>query len=94
MSVLAAGAFWAATLERAVRTAAQSAIGVLTANAATPLEIDWSQAAVVVGVATALSVLTSIVASGVGNVGPSFTTEELTPPAPPVPVDPKVPPGQ
>jgi hypothetical protein len=87
MSVLATGAFWAATVERAVRTTAQAAIGVLTTNATGLAEIDWAAAGSVVGIATALSVLTSIAATGVGNVGPSLSAEVLTPPAPPIPAD-------
>jgi hypothetical protein len=87
MSVLTTGAFWAATVERAVRTAAQTAFGILTTNAATPLEIDWQQTALATALAAGLSILMSLGATGVGNVGPSFTTEELTPPAPAVPAD-------
>lgn len=87
MSVLATAAFWGATAERAIRTAAQAAIGVLTTNATGLADIDWAAAASVVGVATALSVLTSIVASGVGNAGPSLSSEVLTPPAAPIAAD-------
>lgn len=91
MSVLRTGAFWAAAVERAVRTAAQTALGVLTAAGATPLDIDWKEAGLAVLVASAISLLMSIVATGVGNVGPSFATEELSPPAPPVPAEPAAP---
>lgn len=58
-------AFWKDAAERAIKTAAQSAIGVLTA---TSIEvIDWEAGAVAVGVATAVSVLTSLVSSGAGD---------------------------
>lgn len=52
-------AFWGYAFERAVKTAAQSSLGVLTAE----LVLDrgsWAEAVIVVGVATAASVLTSI----------------------------------
>lgn len=92
MSVLTTGAFWAATAERAIRTAAQTGISVLTVDAATKVtgvaDIDWSQTASIVGLATLLSVLFSVVGSNVGNAGPSFSKEVLTPPAPPIPADP------
>ena len=51
--------FWGYALERAIKTAAQSAAGVLTAE----LILDsggWATAAIVVGVATAGSVLMSV----------------------------------
>lgn len=57
--------FWRDAAERAVKTAAQSAIGVLTA---TPLaNIDWEAGVGIVGVATGVSLLTSIVSSGRGD---------------------------
>lgn len=80
MSVLATGAFWAATAERAVRTAAQSALGILTVNAADPLGIDWGQSAGIVGVATVISVLMAVASSGSANQGPGLL--EQVPPAP------------
>lgn len=81
MSVLATSAFWAATAERAVKTAAGSAITVLTTNVTGILEVDWTQAASVVGLTTLLSVFGSIASAGTGNSGPSLTTEELAPKA-------------
>lgn len=81
MSVLTTGKFWAATAERAVSTAAQSAIGVLTANTTDVATIDWTAGATIVGVATALSVLKAIAAVNVGQPGPSFGAEELPPAA-------------
>lgn len=57
--------FWKDAIERAIKTAAQSAIGVLTVG---PLaNIDWEASAGVVGVATAVSILTSIVSTGKGD---------------------------
>lgn len=87
MSVLATGAFWAATAERAVKTAAQSGIAILTTNATGILDVDWQQGLSVVGLATAVSVLTSVASAGAGNAGPSLSAEVLTPPATPVDAD-------
>lgn len=80
MSVLATGEFWAATLERAISTAAQSAIGVLTAAQTNMAEIDWQAGLTIVGVATLLSVLKGIAAVNIGAPGPGLgNAEELTP---------------
>lgn len=57
--------FWRDTAERAIRTAAQAAVGVLTATSVQA--IDWPAAGITVGVATAVSVLMSIGATGVGD---------------------------
>lgn len=58
-------AFWRDATERAIKTAAQSTIGVLTATSVDA--IDWEGGVVAVAVATAVSVLTSIVSSGKGD---------------------------
>lgn len=79
MSVLATGAFWAATLERCVKTAAQAAVALLTTNVTGILEVDWAQAGSVVGLATVVSVLTSIASAGAGNPGPSLASETTVP---------------
>ncbi|HOY80518.1 MAG TPA: holin [Rhodoglobus sp.] len=76
MSVLTTGKFWAATVERAVSTAAQSAIGVLTANTTGVAEIDWAAGLTVVGVATALSVLKAVAAVNLGEPGPGIGSAE------------------
>ena len=72
-------AFWTATAERAVKTAAQTAAALLVAAGTGLLDSDWTATASVSGMAALLSVLTSIGSAGVGNPGPSLTTEELTP---------------
>lgn len=61
-------AFWLDTLERAVKTAAQSAVAVL-ATVATfgDLSSGWDEALFLIGVATATSILTSIASSRVGT---------------------------
>lgn len=53
-------------IERAAKTAAQSAVGVFIADV-TVLNVDWQAAGAVVGTAALLSVLTSIASSGFGR---------------------------
>ena len=52
--------FWKDALERAVRTAAQAAVALLTAGATGLLDVDWVQVASVSGLAAVVSVLTSV----------------------------------
>lgn len=63
MSVYTTGAFWGDTAVRAVKTFAQSAIAVITAQATGLLNIDWLNMLSIAGLAALLSVLTSV-ASG------------------------------
>lgn len=58
--------FWKDTVERSVKTAAQTIVGLLVAGA-TILTIDWAQAAAVTGTAMLASVLTSLISTGVGD---------------------------
>ena len=60
MSVYATKAFWAGTFERAVKTLAQSLIAVIGTGTLGILEVDWLTALSVAGLATVLSVLTSV----------------------------------
>ncbi|MFE6664853.1 holin [Streptomyces sp. NPDC057697] len=66
------GAFWAATAERTVRTAAQTLIATLGLNTTGVLDVDWGQALSLTGSAALLAVLTALSASGSGN-GPGLT---------------------
>jgi len=59
--------FWIQALERAVKTAAQSALALLTANGTGLLDIDWTALGSVAGLAAVASVLTSVVTSGFGE---------------------------
>lgn len=60
--------FWKDTAERAVKTAAQTAGGVLIIG--TPIwEIDWQAGLGITATATVLSLLTSIASAGVGTKG-------------------------
>ena len=70
-------AFALATLERAVKTFAQSLIGAL-AVASGLTDAPWQAALSAAGLATLVSVLTSVVSAGVGSNGPSLGAETLT----------------
>lgn len=58
--------FWRDAVERAVKTAAQTVVGLLVAGV-TVLNIDWGQAAAVTGTAALASILTSLISTGVGD---------------------------
>lgn len=58
--------FWKDTAERAIRTGAQTLIGLLVAGA-TILTIDWAEAGAVIGTAMLASVLMSLMGSGIGD---------------------------
>lgn len=71
------GKFWRGAVERAIRTAAQAVIALLSTDVAGILSVDWVQTASVAGMAAFLSVLMSIVATGVGDhESPSFVRED------------------
>lgn len=73
--------FIQASLERAIKTAAQAAIALFAAGA-TILDIDWGQGAAVVATAALLSILSSIASDRFGKFdGPSLTSEALVIPA-------------
>lgn len=73
------GSFWLDTLERAVKTAAQTVIGLIGTNAADVTGLDWQEIGITTAVTTGLSVLFSIVSSGIGEAG----TASVLNPAPP-----------
>lgn len=56
--------FWADAAERAVKTAAQAALGVFVAGV-TIMSVNWAEAAAIAGTAALVSILTSIASSGV-----------------------------
>lgn len=78
MSYLTKHAFWGATLERAIKTAAQTAIATIGTTAVIH-EVDWLIVGSATGLATVLSVLTSI-ASGANDGQPSLSSERLNSP--------------
>ncbi|MFF8716149.1 holin [Streptomyces sp. NPDC015184] len=69
-------AFWAATGERAVRTAAQTLLAALGLTAADVLDADWGQALALAGSAAVLAVLTALSAAGTGGPGITETVRE------------------
>jgi hypothetical protein len=73
-------AFWKASAERAVKTFAQAFAAYLVAEATGILDIDWTTGASVAGLATLLSVLTSVGSDAITTgTGPSLTdVEKLT----------------
>lgn len=86
-SVLATGAFWSATAERAIKTFCQALLGVIGVAGVTPLDVDWKEALLVGAFGALASVLSSVVSAPVNNAGPSLASEVLTPPAPAIPAD-------
>jgi hypothetical protein len=69
--------FWLDALERAVRTFAQALLGALTAGLIVTDAAQWRAALIASAVAAFASLLTSVVASGVGEKGtPSLLPEE------------------
>ena len=64
MSKYAEKRFWIDTFDRAISTLAQAGVAVLTAGATGLLDVDWQQALSVSGLATAVSVLTSVAFRG------------------------------
>lgn len=59
-STLWSKAFWKGAAERAVKTFAQAAVAVLTADVAGLLNVDYVQLASVAGLAALVSLLTSV----------------------------------
>lgn len=68
-------AFWKGAAERAVKTFAQALLGVLMGGATGILDVDWLAALSVAGLATVVSLLTSIST-------PDFTAGAPTPDTP------------
>lgn len=77
MSILATPVFWRATGERAIKTAAQTAIASIGTTAAIH-HVDWLLVVSITALATVLSVLTSIASAGATDGGPSLGGETLT----------------
>lgn len=71
--------FWRLTLERAVKTFAQSLLAILGVNGVGLLTVPWVAALSTAGMATLLSVLTSVASVPVGEQD----TPNLLPARPP-----------
>lgn len=66
------GKFWKQSIERAIKTAAQTAAGLLAGEGMGLLTVDWGQIGGVAGMAALVSLLTSIGSSTVGDKTPSL----------------------
>ena len=75
MSTYGNPAFWRATAERAIKTAAQTAVAVIGSTAAMH-QVDWPLTGSIVGLAVVLSLLTSIGSASLTG-GPSLGGEHL-----------------
>jgi hypothetical protein len=78
--------FWRAATERAVKSFAQSLLAVLGVGGLGLLNVDWLTALSTAGMATLLSVLTSIASESVGPQGDPSVVPSVVPaqqPAPP-----------
>jgi hypothetical protein len=71
--------FWLDAFERAIKTAAQTVLGLIGVNVTDVTSLDWKEIAVATAFTTGLSILTSIVSSGIGEPG----TASVLNPAPP-----------
>lgn len=69
-------AFWRATFERAISTAAQATIGVVSIEGFDLAQLDWRAAAGLIAVPTVVSVLKSIVVGTTGT-GPGVGDAEV-----------------
>lgn len=59
--------FWKDALERAVKTAAQTAVALIGTGLVGIIDVDWANIASVSGVAALVSVLTSVASGPVGD---------------------------
>lgn len=84
--------FWKATAERAVKSFAQSLLAILSAGSLGLLDVDWVTSLSTAGMATVLSLLSSIASSRVGPAGDPSTVPPAAAPSavPSTPRDPGV----
>jgi hypothetical protein len=68
--------FWRGSLERALKTFAQTLAALIGANAVNVIDIDWPALAGISATAAVVSVLTSVASYNVGAAGPSLGFEE------------------
>lgn len=78
--VIFSKAFWVDTVERALKTFAQSLLALLTASNVGSLNVPWPALLSAAGLAALLSVLTSVGGVNVGRQGsPSMVPVESAP---------------
>lgn len=70
-------AFINAVIERAIKTFAQSLIAVGLTGATGILDVDWTGALSAAGLATVISVLTSVASGAATDGSPSLADEKL-----------------
>lgn len=71
--------FWTDTLERALKTFAQSALATLGAGSVNLLHTDWATVLGIGGGAAVVSVLMSLGSERFGNGGTASTTRAVEP---------------
>jgi hypothetical protein len=71
--------FWLDAGERCIKTAAQTVLGLIGTNVVDATSLDWQEIGIAAAFTTGLSILTSIVSSGIGEPG----TASVLNPAPP-----------
>lgn len=79
MSVLSSVGFYKDTAERALKTFAQSLLAAVGTGAVLPAvtDVDWAQGAAIGLTAAVISILTSIVSSGIGDNGSASLVPEI-----------------
>jgi hypothetical protein len=70
--------FWKQAAERAVKSAAQALIGMWTLDGFNVLQADFPLAAGIAGGAAVLSLLSSIVTSGIGEANDPSAVKQTT----------------
>lgn len=75
MTTLTSKSFWTATAERAVRTAAQTAVATIGTTALIH-QVDWAIVGSASGLAAVLAVLTAVAADSVTGDGPALSSSE------------------
>jgi hypothetical protein len=70
-------AFLNATLERAIKTFAQSLVALLGVNATGVLDVDWKGGLSAAALAAVISLLTSLGSDWATGNGPSLTNAEV-----------------
>lgn len=71
--------FWITSVERAIRTFAQVALGFIVVGTSGMLDTDWENMLSVAGVASFASILMSIVGTGIGDKGTASLVREQKP---------------
>jgi hypothetical protein len=79
MSVLTNTVFLKDAAERAIKTFAQTLLSAVGTGAVLPAvtDVDWTQGAAIGATAAIISILTSIVTSGIGNNGTASVVHEV-----------------